>query len=158
MSNCLKIMLLLVVMAACAGKKEQKKPFDISEPSAPKASTNNASTRVDLDSKGVGPIDSVHVPDEIDQALAQQAQDIYEDKCTLCHRLGETFIGPPPEGITQRRTPEWIMNMILNPEGMVEKDSLAMDLFMEFNGTPMTNQNLTKAQARAVLEYFRTID
>jgi len=65
MSNCLKIMLLLVVMAACAGKKEQKKPFDISEPSAPKASTNNASTRVDLDSKGVGPIDSVHVPDEI---------------------------------------------------------------------------------------------
>jgi len=50
------------------------------------------------------------------------------------------------------------MNMILNPEGMVEKDSLAMDLFMEFNGTPMTNQNLTKAQARAVLEYFRTID
>ena len=27
----------------------------------------------------------------------------------------------------------------------------------KFNGSPMANQNLTEAEARAVLEYFRTL-
>ena len=34
------------------------------------------------------------------------------------------------------RTPEWIMNMILNPTEMVEKDPLAKELLVEFNGSP----------------------
>ena len=56
-----------------------------------------------------------------------------------------------------RRTPEWIMNMILNPEQMVKENPLAKNLLIEFNGAPMANQNLTKEEARAVLEYFRTL-
>jgi len=50
------------------------------------------------------------------------------------------------------------MNMILNPTEMIEKDSLAQDLFMEFNGQIMTNQQVTEAEARALVEYFRTLD
>jgi hypothetical protein len=49
------------------------------------------------------------------------------------------------------------MNMILNPDGMVKEDPVAKQLLMEYNGTPMANQNLTKEEARAVLEYFRTL-
>ena len=49
------------------------------------------------------------------------------------------------------------MNMILDPEGMVQKDPLAKSLLIEFNGSPMANQSLTKEEARAVLEYFRTL-
>ena len=49
------------------------------------------------------------------------------------------------------------MNMILNPEEMVQKDPLAKELLIEFNGSPMANQNLTQEEARAVLEYFRTL-
>ena len=49
------------------------------------------------------------------------------------------------------------MNMILNPDQMVQKDPLAHELFMEFNGSPMTNLNLTEDQARTILEYFRTL-
>jgi hypothetical protein len=49
------------------------------------------------------------------------------------------------------------MNMILDPEGMVTNDPLAKSLLIEFNGSPMANQNLTEEEARAVLEYFRTL-
>jgi cytochrome c2 len=77
--------------------------------------------------------------------------------CLACHRIGKKFIGPPPNGILERRTPEWVMNMILNPQEMVQKDPLAKDLLKEFNGSPMSNQGLTEDQARAILEYFRTL-
>ena len=49
------------------------------------------------------------------------------------------------------------MNMILNPQEMVEKDRCAKDLLVEFNGAAMANQNLTREQARDILEYFRTL-
>jgi len=77
--------------------------------------------------------------------------------CTACHRADKKFIGPAPVGILKRRSPEWVMNMILNPEQMVKEDPLAKELLLEFNGAPMTNQNLSKEDARAVLEYFRTL-
>jgi hypothetical protein len=87
-----------------------------------------------------------------------KGEEVYTQKCTACHKVGSTFIGPPPNGILKRRTPEWVMNMILNPEIMLQKDSLAKALFMEFNGQLMTNQQVTVSEARAMLEYFRTLD
>jgi len=48
------------------------------------------------------------------------------------------------------------MNMILNPDEMVQKDPIAKALLAEYL-SPMANQNLTEEQARAVLEYFRTL-
>ena len=50
------------------------------------------------------------------------------------------------------------MNMILNPEEMVINDPIAKDLLIKFNGAPMANQNLDEDQARAILEYFITLD
>jgi len=55
-----------------------------------------------------------------------------------------------------RRTPEWIMNMILNPVEMATNDPIAKGLFKKYN-TIMTDQKLTEEDARAVLEYFRTL-
>ena len=82
----------------------------------------------------------------------------FKTKCTACHRIGKKFIGPPPNGVLKRRSPEWIMNMILNPEGMVKNDPDAKALLIEFNGSPMANQSLTEEEARNILEYFRTLD
>ena len=90
--------------------------------------------------------------------MASSGKALYEQKCNACHKVGTTFIGPPPNAILKRRTPEWVMNMILNPEEMLEKDSLAQALFMEFNGQLMTNQQLTTDEARSILEYFRTLE
>jgi len=90
--------------------------------------------------------------------MVAKGADVYKKMCTACHRADKKFIGPAPKGIMKRRTPEWIMNMILDPEGMVKNDPLAKELLMEFNGAPMANQNLTEEEARAVLEYFRTLN
>ena len=57
----------------------------------------------------------------------------------------------------ERRTPEWIMNMILVPEKMIVENEAAKQLLMEYNGAPMANQNLKEEEARAILEYFRTL-
>ena len=116
-----------------------------------------ASKTIDLENKGIGPIDSITISEEIDSALASLGKEVYTRKCNACHKVGSTFIGPPPNGILERRTPEWVMNMILNPEEMVQKDPLAKELLIEFNGSPMANQNLSQEDARAILEYFRTL-
>ncbi len=106
---------------------------------------------------GIGPIKDLTLPAEINQDMVARGQEAYESKCTACHKAEKKFIGPSPKGILERRTAAWVMNMILNPEEMVQKDPLAKKLLIEYNGSPMANQNLTEDEARAVLEYFRTL-
>jgi len=109
---------------------------------------------------GIGPIakGDVTLGDKIDTAMAEKGKGVYTAKgCTACHKPEKKFIGPAPKGVLSRRTPEWIMNMILNPEQMVKEDATAKALLVEFNGAPMANQGLTKEEARQVLEYFRTL-
>ncbi|MFT4833967.1 MAG: cytochrome c [Marinoscillum sp.] len=106
---------------------------------------------------GIGPIKAFELLAEIDQSLVTNGQVIYEAKCTACHKVEKKFIGPSPQGILSRRTPAWVMNMILNPDEMIQKDPIAKKLLMESNGSPMANQNLTEEEARSVLEYFRTL-
>lgn len=105
-------------------------------------------------SKGVGPITSIELGD-IDDALVEKGKEIYKANCTACHKMKKRFVGPPLDGVIARRSPEWIMNMILNPEEMVEKDETAKALLMEYSA-PMANQSLTEEEARAILEFFRT--
>lgn len=106
---------------------------------------------------GIGPVKEFELPAEVDQALAASGKEVYDAKCTACHKPTKQFIGPAPKGILENRTPAWVMNMILNPEEMVAKDPIAKQLLIKFNGSPMANQNLTEEEARAVLEYFRTL-
>lgn len=110
-----------------------------------------------MENIGIGPITSLDLPDEIDEEMVKAGEAVYVQMCTACHKAEKKFIGPSPKGILERRSPEWVMNMILNPEEMIMKDPIAKALLMEYNGAPMANQNLTEEQARQVLEYFRTL-
>ena len=110
-----------------------------------------------MENIGIGPITSLDLPDEIDEEMVKAGEAVYVQMCTACHKAEKKFIGPSPKGILERRSPEWVMNMILNPEEMIMKDPIAKALLMEYNGAPMANQNLTEEQARHVLEYFRTL-
>lgn len=157
----LKQFLLLIgfflLFGACGTKKQASDRFDINASTGKEEVEDKASTRVDLENKGVGPIKEVVLAVEIDTDLARTGEGIYKQYCTACHKPDVTFIGPAPKGILKRRSPEWVMNMILNPGRMLRDDPLAKDLFMEFNGSPMANQGLNEQEARAVLEYFRTL-
>lgn len=151
-------MIAIATVFSCGGgdKKKEESSYGKKEPATTEKKAP-ASERVELSNKGVGPITSVTLGAEIDQDMVAHGMEIYNKMCTACHKIDKKFIGPPPTGILEKRSPEWVMNMILNPEVMVKEDPLAKDLLMEFNGAPMANQNLTEEEARAVLEYFRTL-
>ncbi len=149
--NVLTLLLTLLIITSCgnADKKNQDE----------KSASSGTELKVydnPLDDKGIGPITSIELPAEIDEAMAAKGKEIYVLKCSACHKETQRFIGPAPAGIFERRSPEWIMNMILNPEEMVQKNDIAKKLLAEYVA-PMANQNLTEEEARAVLEYFRTI-
>ncbi len=161
------VLLLSALMFSCGGKEEKKEEgFSLERQKAKTEQTQEAvvsdavkaSERVALDNKGVGPVKSVTLAPEVDPQMAAKGEEVYNQMCLACHRVGKRFIGPAPNGILERRSPEWVMNMILNPEVMVKEDPLAKDLLVEFNGSPMANQGLTEEQARTVLEYFRTLE
>lgn len=158
------ISILSLLIAFSCGEKEKKESYSLDNGNAMEetkkaepVSSVKASERIDLTNKGIGPVKSVTIATEVDQNLAAQGKAVYDKMCTACHKPDKNYIGPAPKNILDRRTPEWVMNMILNPDVMIVQDPLAKDLLMEFNGAPMANQNLTEEEARAILEYFRTL-
>ena len=153
----LQLLTIALVMGACGGgqKSELPPPKKLSEA---KAVTPEEAMKDWKNNKGIGPIKSVTLGGDVDQAMVEDGQKVFEELCTACHKVGKKFIGPAPDGIMTRRTPEWIMNMILNPVEMTQQDPIAKQLLIESNGAPMANQGLTEDQARAILEYFRTLE
>ena len=155
----------IMTLISCGGKEEKKEDTsvkigqssttEVEKEEAPKSDVK-ASETIDLTNKGIGPIKSVTLGD-IDQAMAAKGAELFKTNCTACHKPDKKFIGPAPKGILERRTPEWVMNMIMDPEGMTKNDPLAHALLLEFNGSPMANQHMTEEQTRQILEYFRTL-
>ena len=166
MKKILKGLLLIIFtvsLANCGGgeEKKEKGKLKIGEKKETKKDDTKKSgdnVTYDLSNKGVGPITSVVLSETIDEAMVAAGAETYRTKCTACHKIGKKFIGPAANGVLKRRSPEWIMNMILNPEGMVKNDPVARALLIEFNGSPMANQSLTEEEARNILEYFRTLE
>lgn len=148
---------LPILLSSCGGDDSAKK--EIKDPVKKEKKQSNSVAETSGPDYGIGPIakGDVTLGDAVDTAMAEEGRVVYDKMCTACHKPEKKFIGPAPKGVLSRRTPEWIMNMILNPEQMVKENATARALLIEFNGAPMANQNLTKEQARQVLEYFRTL-
>jgi cytochrome c551/c552 len=100
----------------------------------------------------------IHLANPLNAQWVTQGKGIYSLKCQACHKLtDEKLVGPGWKGVTQRRKPEWIVNMITNVDMMLEQDSVAQRLLEECL-VRMPNQNLSKDEARAVLEFQRSND
>ena len=114
-------------------------------------------TPIDLSNKGIGPITSMSFDENIDQEMADEGAAAFKQKCTACHKPKAKLIGPGMNGIYERRSPEWVMNILLNPTEMLKKDPIAIALLKEYNNIQMLNQNLSEEEARAIAEYLRTL-
>jgi cytochrome c551/c552 len=100
----------------------------------------------------------VELTTPLNQQWVTNGKAIYEMKCQACHKLSdERVVGPGWKGVTQRREPHWIMNMITNVDMMLEKDPEAQKL-LEQCLVRMPNQNLSKDETRQVLEFMRSND
>lgn len=83
---------------------------------------------------------------------------IYEIKCQSCHKLSnERLVGPGWSGVTKKRTPAWLTNMITNVDMMLESDPEAQKL-LELCLVRMPNQNLTREESREIIEFMRKND
>jgi mono/diheme cytochrome c family protein len=93
---------------------------------------------------------------EIDAALAAQGESLFQTKaCVGCHTVGGgPLAGPDLAGVTERRTAEWVIAMISNPDSMLREDETARQLMAEF-AIPMANTGVTTGEARAIYEFLR---
>lgn len=147
----LTVLALGALMMSCGGEKAKEEV----EKTPVKEEVKVEIAKIDpMTDKGVGVVKSITLGD-IDDALVVKGEEVYKAKCTACHKISKRFVGPGLKGVTERRTPEWIMNMILDPEKMVIENATAKALLAEYSA-PMANQNVTEEEARAILEYLRT--
>lgn len=110
------------------------------------------------DPRGVGPHMEVTLNDPVNAEMVANGKSIYDMKCASCHKLDKVrVVGPGFADITNKRRPEWIMNMITNTEVMLDEDPAAQALLEECL-MRMPNQNLSTAEARDVLEFLRKND
>src|SRR5688572_33415478 len=154
MKKLFPLIIFLATLASCAPEKPKQEnagdgysDSEIAE--APKH---------DNSGKGIGQVKEVTLKTPLEQERISRGQAIYEMKCQACHKLNDQrVVGPGWQGVTQRRKPEWIMNMVTNVEVMLDQDAEAQKL-LELCLTRMPNQNVSVGDARDLLEFMRQID
>ncbi len=120
---------LTFLLIGCGGKKEETK-----------TEKKIASQTIDLATKG--------------EKL------FYSKGCNACHYPDKErsfkLVGPGLKGITNERSEEWLIAIIVNPDSMLKNDPEAQKLLKEY-GTPMPNQGVTVDEAKAIIAYLRKI-
>ncbi|HEY1021334.1 MAG TPA: cytochrome c [Flavisolibacter sp.] len=119
---------------------------------------NSAATNNQSSDKGIGKFQNVELTHPLDEGMVATGKNVYEVKCASCHKLtDERLVGPGFAKVTDRRTPEWIMNFVTNTEEMIDKDPAAQKMLEECL-VRMPNQSLSDDDARGVLEFMRKND
>lgn len=87
---------------------------------------------------------------------AQDGKALFEKNCARCHSIGEgKLIGPDLANVDKRRDMDWLIKFIQSSQSMIEQgDSTAKALYKEFNETKMPDQDLSKAEVKAVVSYI----
>lgn len=144
------VFFFIVLLNSCGneGVRKDEKPVDVAEMIKDKPETHGTEIK-----EG-----EVTLSTPLDQAMVTTGKSTYELKCQSCHRLNdEKLVGPGWKDVTKRRQPVWIMNMITNVDMMLESDPEAQKL-LEQCMVRMPNQNITKDEARQLLEFMRSND
>ena len=149
-SNTMKKMSLFVLVLFLLGACSSGNQSESSNTTSPKEVVPKSIA----EGKGIGEITEVKLNNPLDVEMVKRGKAISEMKCAACHRFtDQRVVGPGWAGVTTRRKPEWIMNMITNVEMMLEKDPAAQEMLAECL-TRMPNQNLSIGDARDVLEFI----
>lgn len=122
------------------------------------AKNDSTATITAASPNGIGEYTHVELTTPLNEDMITKGKGIFELKCSACHKLTDAkLVGPGWLGVTKRRTPEWIMNMVTNTEVMLEKDPEAQKL-LELCLVRMPNQGLNGEDARGIVEFMRKND
>jgi cytochrome c5 len=148
------IMTICAFIYSCGSKTENTEPST----EAPESMVSDADSYDPKRGEGKFNESNVNIGATLDAALASKGEAIASTKCTSCHKLTEEkLVGPGWKGVSERRTPVWLMNFITNPDPMIDKDP-EVQAQLELCLVRMPNQNLTDDDARGIVEFMRKND
>lgn len=105
---------------------------------------------------GIGPVKSLTLGD-LDKKMADEGKSLYNSKCMVCHDLDQNKVGPALRNVTKTRTPEFIMNLLVNTAQMQKENATIKELTKKYNNLPMPDPAIKQNQARSILEYLRSV-
>ncbi len=106
---------------------------------------------------GIGPVKGVEIG-PLDKNMSDKGKAVFNTKCIICHDLDQAKIGPPLRNVAKVRTPEFIMNLLVNTVQMQKENTTIKELIKKYNNIIMTPPMLNQEQARTVLEYLRSVE
>lgn len=148
------------LFTACKGDSTENNSTTTETESTSVAETESSGDPAEYDpTRGEGKFDASNVNiSGFDAAMAAKGKAIAEVKCFSCHKMtDERLVGPGWKGVTERRSPHWIMNFVTNPDPMIDKDP-EVQAQLEICLVRMPNQNIADEEARAIVEFMREVD
>ncbi|WP_034258733.1 c-type cytochrome [Aequorivita capsosiphonis] len=146
------ILPLLFLVACNWGHKETDKETTTKDQDSSKIMNNDMPSKAKT---GVGPIkDEVVLGLKIDDKMAEKGEKLFNNKCATCHMIHESKRGPALGGVLDKRSPQFVMNMILDPDAMIENDPQIKALKSVYE-IRMNDLGLTEEEAREIVEYLR---
>lgn len=143
------ILLLFLFLSLNCGQKSPKSD------KTQNAETPQGLTAFELE-HGIGPVTSEITLSEVSQERIDAGQELFKIKCSACHKVTERYIGPDLGTVLNQRSPTFVLNMILNPDGMTKEHPEGKKMMAEYL-SPMPNQNLTQDEALAIVHYLKSV-
>src|SRR5690554_5616927 len=123
----LAVLILFVTVYACGGDSKSTE----NNTSATAAKSESELTSFQLE-HGIGPVVEPISLGELNMEWVDKGRAIFEMKCEMCHSMENRVVGPPLGDVLEKRTPTYVMNMILNPGEMTKKHPEAKKLLQEY--------------------------
>jgi mono/diheme cytochrome c family protein len=92
----------------------------------------------------------------VDANLAKRGKTVFQNRgCGGCHAFGKKQAGPDLVGVMERRDHEWLRRWLMNTTEMLESDSLARALLVEWKNIKMPNLRVTAPDVEALFHYMQ---
>jgi mono/diheme cytochrome c family protein len=104
---------------------------------------------------GIGPVTEAIAVVPVDPAKAASGHDLFVAKCATCHYLDFKKTGPPLRDVARRRSSEYVLNQILNPDQMGKLHPEGKKLVAQYMQY-MTIQGITRENAEDMLHFLRS--
>lgn len=92
-----------------------------------------------------------------DESVIAAGEAAFKTNCTTCHRIWEVRIGPALNGVTERRSVEWLNSWIKNSQALIASgDEDAIAIYEEYNKTLMQAFPFNDNQVMEILAYIKS--
>lgn len=141
-----------------ASRPSESATPDISKLKTPEEAMKDLKPKAHNDSKEPILIKKINLTIPVRRSMAAHGKTIYDSSCASCHALtAERIKASGFAGITKRRRPEWIMNMVTGVPTQLEANA-AKAAQLEQCPTRKPDSRLNVVKARDFLEMLRMND